>query len=85
MTVRRCGPRMGRGIGITMRPAVFDRPGEDSTVVVFGLSNNPLLIQVVDGTFYQHPFGTDRPPPEDSIQSSPELAYDTFVRRTHED
>ncbi len=59
--------------------AIFDRPGEDFMLVVAGTPQNPLTIQVNDGTFYQHPFGTDRPPLRSLLGAYPSLAYDTFV------
>ena len=59
--------------------AVFDRPGEDEMDRVRGTNLNPLTIEVVGGTFYQHPFGTDRPPQPALFEVAPSLRYDTFV------
>ena len=60
--------------------AVFDRPGEDLMIAVAGTPNNPLDIRVKGGgTFYQHPFGTDRAPLGALIGAFPSLAFDTFV------
>ena len=59
--------------------AEFDNPGADFMSVVAGTPNSPLFIQVVDGTFYQHPFGTDRAPNPALFNQFPSLRYDTFV------
>ena len=59
--------------------AVFDRHGEDLMSVVAGTPLNPLTIEVIGGTFYQHQFGTDRPPSGNLVDVFPSLAYDTFV------
>ncbi len=59
--------------------AEFDRPGEDFMLAVAGTAQNVLTIQVNGGTFYQHPFGTDRPPSPSLLGTYPSLAYDTFV------
>ena len=60
--------------------ATFDRPGEDLMIAVAGTPNNPLDIRVKGGgTFYQHPFGTDRAPLGALIGAFPSLAFDTFV------
>ncbi len=59
--------------------AEFDRPGEDFLIAVAGTANAPMLIQVIGGTFYQHPFGNDAPPPGVLVDTYPSLAYDTFV------
>ena len=59
--------------------AVFDRPGEDHMLAVAGTPNSPLYIEVVGGTFYQHQFGTDRPPLDFFVEAFPSLAFDTFV------
>ncbi len=59
--------------------AVFDRPGEDHMLLVAGTPNAPLNIQVIGGTFFQHPFGSINPPPDVLVQAYPSVAYDTFV------
>ncbi len=60
--------------------AQFDNPGEDHMQAVAGTANSPLLIQVeFGGRFYQHQFGTDRPPLDFWVEAFPSLAYDTFV------
>ncbi len=62
--------------------AVFDRPGEDLMSAVAGTPLNPLTIEVIGGTFYQHPFNNaimDRPPQGFLIDVFPSLASDTFV------
>jgi hypothetical protein len=59
---------------------VFDRPGEDLIQAVAGTANAPMLIQVVGGgTFYNHLFGTDRPPVTGLVAAFPSLAFDSFV------
>ncbi len=59
--------------------AVFDRPGEDLMQAVAGTNFTPLTIEVIGGTFYQHPFGQDSPPLGILVDAFPSLAYDTFV------
>ncbi len=59
--------------------AEFDNPGEDHMLVVAGTANAPLLIEVLHGNFYQHQFGTDRPPLDFFVEAFPSLAFDTFV------
>ena len=59
--------------------AVFDRPGEDHMTAVAGTPNTQLTIEVIGGTFYQHPAGSDTPPLAFIVQVFPSLAYDTFV------
>ena len=59
--------------------AIFDRPGQDFMLAVAGTPLSPLTIEVNGGTFYQHPFGTDRPPIRGLLGTFPSLAYDTFV------
>ena len=59
--------------------AIFDRPGEDHMLVVAGTPNSPLQIDVIGGTFFQNPFGTDRAPVGALISVFPSLAFDTFV------
>ncbi len=59
--------------------AAFDNPGADFMSAFAGTANSPLSIQVVDGTFYQHPFGTDRAPNPALFNEFPSLRYDTFV------
>jgi len=70
------------GIFVVNVYAEFDRPGEDLMSLVAGTSLNPLTIEVIGGTFYQHPFNNaimDRPPQGPLIDVFPSLAYDTFV------
>ncbi len=59
--------------------AIFDRPGTDHMIAVTGTPNAPLNISVQKGTFYQHAFGTDRPPGAALVAAFPELAFDSFV------
>ncbi len=59
--------------------AEFDRPGEDFMLAVTGTPLNPMLIEVIGGTFYNHGFGSDRPPPGALVDAFPSLAYDSFV------
>ena len=60
--------------------AIFDRPGEDRVEAIAGTANNPMLIQVTGGVFYNTPnVGTDRAPSTFLISIFPSLAYDTFV------
>ena len=58
--------------------AEFDRPSEDHMLAVTGTPNAPLRIEVIGGTFYQHAFGSDRPP-ADAFNKFPSLHFDTFV------
>ena len=59
--------------------AEFDRPGEDEFQAAVGTANAPMLIQVIGGTFYNHGFGTDRPPLTTLVAAFPSLAFDSFV------
>ncbi len=59
--------------------AEFDRPGQDTMRLVAGTARNPLTIEVIGGTFYQHPSGDDRAPLGVMVDDFPSLAYDTFV------
>jgi len=59
--------------------AVFDRPGEDLMVAVAGTPNQPLLVQVEGGVFYNSNFGNDQAPNQAFIDIFPSLAFDTFV------
>ena len=59
--------------------ANFDRPGMDAMVAVGKTPGAPLFIQVVGGTFYNHPLGSDLAPHDHLLQIFPSLAYDTFV------
>ncbi len=78
------------GISVTSKPnefgllvcnvyADFDRPGEDLMGGIAGTMYNPMLIQVIGGTFYNHAFGTDRPPLTTLVAAFPSLAFDSFV------
>jgi hypothetical protein len=67
------------GISVVNVYAEFDRPGEDLMVAVVGTAADPLLIEVVDGTFYQHQFGGDYAPLGLIVNAFPSLAFDTFV------
>ena len=66
------------GISVVNVYAEFDRPGEDLMVAVAGTPKNPLFIEVVDGVFYQHQFGSDTAPGP-LVNFFPSLAFDTFV------
>ena len=59
--------------------AEFDRPGMDAMVAVAGTPGSPLLIEVIGGTFYNHPFGSDNAPNPALIAAFPSLAFDSFV------
>ncbi len=59
--------------------AEFDRPGEDIFQAVAGTANAPMIIFVTGGTFYNHLFGTDRPPVTALVAAFPSLAFDSFV------
>ncbi|MEE8459192.1 MAG: hypothetical protein V3S08_04930 [Phycisphaerales bacterium] len=59
--------------------AEFDRPGEDFMRTVGGTSLNPMLIQVIGGTFYNHAFGSDQAPSLLGVDTFPSLAFDTFL------
>ncbi len=78
------------GIKVTNKPnsfgllvvnvyAIFDRPGEDHMVAVAGTPNNPMLVQVVGGTFYNSAFGGDQAPNAAFFPQFPSLEFDTFV------
>ena len=60
--------------------AVFDRP-DDEMIAVAGTPNNPLLIFVKQGKFYQDPQGASLTAPflEFLPGASGILAYDTFL------
>ncbi len=62
--------------------AQFDRPGEDLFIAAAGTPNAPMLIQVEgpgNPTFFNHAFGTDRPPLTSLVAVFPSLAFDSFV------
>ena len=59
--------------------AEFDRPGEDLFSAAAGTAGAPMLIQVIGGSFYNHAFGTDRPPLTTLVAAFPSLAFDSFV------
>ncbi len=59
--------------------AEFDRPGEDLMQTVGGTANNPILIEVIGGTFYNHSLGGDTAPNANLVGVFPIIAYDTFV------
>ncbi len=67
------------GLAVFNIYAEFDRPGEDHMLSVSGTPNAPLLIQVIGGTFYNHPFGGDLAPNPLLVDAFPSLAFDTFV------
>ncbi len=67
------------GLVVTNVYAEFDRPGEDYMQAVAGTANAPLLIQVINGTFYNHPFGGNTAPSTALVAAFPSLAYDSFV------
>lgn len=58
--------------------AEFTDP-DDRLLSVYGTPEAPLEIEVVGGVFFQHAFGTDRPPSQALIEAFPSLAFDTFV------
>jgi hypothetical protein len=59
--------------------ALFDRPGQDLFLSVAGTPAFLVNIQVIGGTFYQHPMGGDKAPSAVLVDSFPSLAFDTFV------
>jgi len=59
--------------------AAFDAVGQDRMVSVAGTPSDPLSIEVIGGTFYQHGSGGDTPPDSFLFATHPELEYDTFV------
>ncbi len=69
----------GFGIRTVNVYAVFDNPGQDHMSAVVGTAANPLSIQVVGGTFYQHASGSDLAPLDMEVGSFPSLAFDSFV------
>jgi hypothetical protein len=58
--------------------AMFDRPGEDQMLAVYGSAEYPLNIFVEGGTFYNSLFGNDSAPNPVIIDVFPSLAYDSF-------
>jgi hypothetical protein len=66
------------GLTVVSLYADFDQVGDQLNAVA-GTPLSPLTISVIDGTFYQHAFGTDRAPFVGIVSSFPSLAYDTFV------
>ncbi len=67
------------GLWVVRVYAEFDRPGEDVMQAVAGTPDSPLHIEVHGGTFYNHAFGTDRPPSTGLVAVFPSLAFDSFV------
>ncbi len=60
--------------------AVFDRPGEDYMIAVAGTANNPMLIEVIGGTFFNGPFTSGHLAPQTlTIAAFPIAAFDSFV------
>ncbi len=59
--------------------AVFDRPGDDEMLAVFGTPEDPLTVTINGGSFYQHNFGSDLAPNATLVEFIPSLAFDTFV------
>jgi len=59
--------------------AEFDRPGQDFMQAVAGTMNAPLLVQVFNGSFYNHAFGGNTAPSTMLIAAFPSLAFDSFV------
>ena len=68
----------GFGLTVVSLYADFDQVG-DMLVAVAATPASPLNISVIDGTFYQHAFGSDRAPIDALVAMFPSLAYDTFV------
>jgi hypothetical protein len=58
--------------------AEFDNPGGDWMQAVASGAGFPGYIEALGGTFYNHPFGSDRPPAEWNLMIFPSLAYDSF-------
>jgi hypothetical protein len=58
--------------------AEFDSPNDHMNQVT-GTPQDPLEICVVGGSFFQSPFGTDRPPNPIAFDLFPTLRYDTFA------
>ena len=67
------------GVNVMRVYAEFDNPGQDHLLSVVGVPGSPLRVRVTNGTFYNHPFGSDQAPNENIIAAFPSLAYDTFV------
>ncbi len=67
------------GLTVANVYACFDRPGQDRMIAVAGTPNAPLSIEVLNGTFFQHPFGSDKAPNPALFEFFPDLRYDTFV------
>ena len=66
------------GLTVVSLYADFDQVGDQLTAIA-GTPLSPLNISVIDGTFFQHAFGSDRAPLDAAVSSFPSLAYDTFV------
>jgi MYXO-CTERM domain-containing protein len=67
------------GIFVCNVYAEFDNPGNDFMLAVAGAAWSPMLIEVVGGTFWNHPAGGDTAPNSALFELLPSLAYDTFV------
>lgn len=67
------------GLDVIRVYAEFDNPGQDHLLAAVGVPGSPLRVGVFGGTFYNHPFGSDQAPNENTIAAFPSLAYDTFV------
>ncbi len=59
--------------------AQFDRPGEDLFWKIAGTANAPMLIEVIGGTFYNHPFAGNTAPLTTLVAFDPIAEFDTFV------
>jgi uncharacterized protein (TIGR03382 family) len=66
------------GITVVSLYANFNEK-DDQLISISGTPVSPLNISVIDGTFFQHAFGSDRAPLGAIVAGSPSLAYDTFV------
>ncbi len=67
------------GVNVDRIYAVFDRPGDDEMLAVFGTPEVPLTVTINGGFFYQHSFGSDLAPNATLVEFFPSLAFDTFV------
>ena len=56
------------GLHVVNVYAVFDRPGEDVMVAVAGTPDQPLLVQVEGGVFYNNQAGGDTAPSEELVK-----------------
>ncbi len=67
------------GIFVANVYATFTGDAGDEIFAVAGTPMNPMRVTITNGTFYQHPAGSDLAPSKAMINIFPSLAYDSFV------